>query len=111
MKMRVNENMAGRVMTQRVPVHAPLPGEARCSREWSESAIDSILVYLPSYNLERQGLYLESLLMTSPRIGAGSFCSAPRQYCNLDPSTFLWGLLLILTGGCGPDENLFSGLL
>ena len=68
-------------------------------------------LYLPSYNLERQGLYLESLLMTSPRIGAACFCSAPGQYCNLDPSTFLWRLLLILTGGCGPDENLSSRLL
>lgn len=44
MKMRVNENTARRVMTQRVPVHAPLPREGRSSREWSESAIDSILV-------------------------------------------------------------------
>ena len=44
MKMRENENMARRVMTQRVPMHAPLPGEARSSREWSESAIDSVLV-------------------------------------------------------------------
>lgn len=71
--MRVNENMAGRVMTQRVPVHAPPPGEARCleKREWSESAIDSILGVSKPYNLERQGCTWSPYFMTSPRIGAG----------------------------------------
>lgn len=67
---------------------------------------------VPSYNLERWELYLGSFLVTnSLKMGSDSFCPALYLDCNPDRSTFSWGLLLMLTGGFGPDGNMSSSLL
>lgn len=64
------------------------------------------------YNLEGWEFCLGFFLMsTSPKVGTDSFCPAPGLDYNPDQSTFPWGLLLMLTRGFGPYENLSSKLL